>query len=123
MSKIAIVTGANQGLGYGVVQYLSECLGPDDIIYLTARSEERGKKSLSEIINAKAKVEFFQLDVTVSSSIEALSKMIKEKHGGIDIIVSNAAARISKENPQSEQVRNFINTNNHGSYALLKSLS
>lgn len=37
MAKVAIVTGANQGLGLALVRGLCRMLGADGIVYLTAR--------------------------------------------------------------------------------------
>ena len=46
MSRTALVTGTNQGLGFALVKALSEKLDPTDTIYLAARSEERGRAAL-----------------------------------------------------------------------------
>lgn len=122
MPKVALVTGANQGLGFALVKGLSERLDPQDTVYLAARSEERGRAAAGSLANTRAKVEVVQLDVTEPASIQALAAMIKERHCGIDIVASNAAARITKDRPQAEQVRAFVATNNHGSRALYVAL-
>jgi len=43
LSKIAIVTGANQGLGFALAEGLAPqlALAPADIVYLTGRSRQR----------------------------------------------------------------------------------
>jgi NAD(P)-dependent dehydrogenase (short-subunit alcohol dehydrogenase family) len=53
----------------------------------------------------------------------ALAEAIREWHGGIDIVISNAAARISADIPSSQQVSNFINTNNHGTFRMIKAFT
>ena len=123
MARTALVTGANQGLGFALVQDLANRLDPEDTVYLAARSKDRGRAAVEQIGDARAKVEFVQLDVTQATSITALAAQIAERHGGIDIVASNAAARITKDRPQAEQVRSFIATNNHGSRALLEALT
>ena len=121
MTKIALVTGANQGLGFALVKGLCEALGSDSIIYLTARNIDRGKAAKANIGNVAADLKVEQLDVTDEQSVAAMAEKIEQRHGGIDILISNAAARISREKTSEEQVRNFINTNNHGTYRVLKS--
>ena len=122
MSKVAVVTGGNQGLGLALVKGLANRLGPKDIVYLASRSEERGRETLHQLETPSAEVRIIQLDVTDRSSITALTAHLKSEHGGVDIVASNAAARISKDRPQAEQVRGFVATNNHGSCALYKAL-
>lgn len=45
---------------------------------------------------------------------------LKAQHGGVDIVISNAAARIAADSPAAQQVAQFIDTNNHGTYRMLK---
>ena len=45
MSRVALVTGANQGLGFALVDRLLEVLHREDRVYLTARSVERGMQA------------------------------------------------------------------------------
>ena len=119
--KIALVTGANQGLGYALVKELAAQLAPQDTVYLAARSKYRGEEAVHKLGDTSAKVNFVQLDVTKSHSIAALAKTLDEA-GGVDIVVSNAAARIVPSRPAREQVRTFIETNNHGSRNLFGAL-
>jgi carbonyl reductase 1 len=49
-----------------------------------------------------------------------LADAIGERHGGADILLSNAAARISPEVPGEQQVRTFVDTNNRGALRVIK---
>eukprot|EP01029_Cantina_marsupialis_P028414 TRINITY_DN776134_c0_g1_i1.p1 TRINITY_DN776134_c0_g1~~TRINITY_DN776134_c0_g1_i1.p1 ORF type:complete len:279 (+),score=83.99 TRINITY_DN776134_c0_g1_i1:347-1183(+) len=120
MSKVAVVTGANQGLGLSLVESLLENLDEGSIVYLTARSTIRGEAAIAALEQKGLKPCFHQLDICDIDSINRFAEFMKTNHGGIDIFISNAGARIDKEIPQSEQVKAFINTNNHGSYDVLK---
>lgn len=122
MPKTAIVTGANQGLGFALVKALASRLDPQDTVYLAARSESRGRAALGDLGETRAQARFAQLDVADQESIAALAGMLKSRHGGVDIVASNAAARISKEIPQPQQARGFVETNNHGSRNLFGAL-
>lgn len=119
MQKVAIVTGANQGLGYALVEGLCRTLGPEAIVYLTARDPDRGNEATNKLCAAGLRPIYHPLDVTDEESVEALASFVRSKHGGVDIVLSNAAARISKEVPQAAQVRTFIDTNNHGTYRVI----
>ncbi|MEM9241879.1 MAG: SDR family NAD(P)-dependent oxidoreductase [Pseudomonadota bacterium] len=122
MSTTALVTGANQGLGLALVKGLARRLGPDDVVYLSARSVERGRDACRDLGQTPADIRVIQLDVTDASSIAELTAHLKTEHGGIDVVASNAAARITKDRPQAEQVRDFVATNNHGSRDLFGAL-
>ena len=121
MGRIAVVTGANQGLGLALVRSLAAELGPDDGVYLTARDPAKGKAALDGLGSTRAQLAFEGLDVTEARSIADLADTLRDRHGGVDIVASNAAARITKDRSQAEQVRAFIETNNHGSRRLLES--
>ncbi len=118
MTKIALMTGGNQGLGLALVKALANRLAPQDVVYLASRSLQRGQEAADSLGKTQAQVQAIQLDVTAPDSIAALAAHLKAEHGGLDIVASNAAARISKDRPQAEQVRGFVATNNHGSRAL-----
>ncbi|MEM8947911.1 MAG: SDR family oxidoreductase [Pseudomonadota bacterium] len=72
--------------------------------------------------STRAQLKFERLNVTDEPSLNNLAYTLRDRHGGLDIVASNAAARITKERSQAEQVRTFIETNNHGSCRLLKRL-
>ncbi|TKG93978.1 SDR family NAD(P)-dependent oxidoreductase [Puteibacter caeruleilacunae] len=120
MNKVALITGANQGLGFGLVQKVSEIYGEGDFIYLGVRRTEAGEEALKNIKNTKANLEVIYIDVSKEETIEEVKSTIVKKHGGIDLILSNAAARISPTVPNSDQVENFVQTNNMGTYYMLK---
>ncbi len=55
--------------------------------------------------------------------MQAAAEAVRSRHGGIDIVIQNAAARITNDVPQSEQVEGFIDTNNHGTLRLLEAFT
>ncbi len=60
--------------------------------------------------------------MTDPASIAASATHPEAEHGHVDIVASNAAARIAKDAPQSGQVRGFVATNSHGSRELVGAL-
>ncbi len=119
MAKTALVTGANQGLGFALVKGLCAALGSDDTVYLTARDTVKGTAAVESLGRTAPQIRFERLDVTHEANVVALAESVRQRHGGIDIVISNAAARISVGVPPAEQVRNFIVTNNHGTTRML----
>lgn len=59
MNKIALVTGANRGIGFAVAKTLLE---KDYIVILTARSETSGKEALNKLGNP-SNLHFHTLDI------------------------------------------------------------
>lgn len=89
--KVYVVTGGNKGLGFAVCKQLCEMKQPDDTVYLTARNVSFGMYAQARLKEAGLEAEFFNLDILEKLYLEDFSKMIKEKHGGIDVLVNNAA--------------------------------
>jgi carbonyl reductase 1 len=65
------------------------------IYSFVARNEELGLKAVKQIQDsnnqAQDKLRFHQLDITNVESIRRLVDHIKEKYGGLDILINNAA--------------------------------
>jgi len=119
MNKVALVSGSNQGLGFALVEALCKNLGTDASVYLTARNPERGEKAIRQLRDRGLSPMFHLLDVTDTASVASFAETIRTQHGGVDIVISNAAARISRDVAQSEQVETFVNTNNHGTFRMI----
>ncbi|MCB0210392.1 MAG: SDR family NAD(P)-dependent oxidoreductase [Anaerolineae bacterium] len=120
MPNVAIVTGANQGLGLALVRNLCQTWGDQGIVYLTARDQQRGEAAVRQLQAEGLSPQFHVLDVTDDKSITAFAEFIEQQHGGVDVVISNAAARISPSIPPAQQVAPFIDTNNHGTYRIIK---
>jgi carbonyl reductase 1 len=118
--KVVVVTGSNTGLGYSLVKGLCTSFGENAVVYLTARDENRGRQAVERLHKLGLRPQFHLLDVTSDESVDHFSKHIKDLYGGVDILFHNAAARISPDLPQREQVETFINTNNLGTTRIIK---
>lgn len=110
VERVAIVTGANKGLGFSIVKGL--CARFEGIVYLTARNETLGLEAVKKLNTLGFKPEFHQLDVSDRASIVKLAKFIKEKHGGFDVLVNNAAIlEYSEVYPSYEAAKRNIDVN------------
>jgi carbonyl reductase 1 len=117
--RIALVTGANQGIGYALVEGLAARLGPDDLVLLTGRNPQRVADAASSI-HGTAKVEGRILDVSDAAAVEKLAAECAEQYGGVDIVISNAIAALTPDRPQAEQADEFIAVANGGADAVLR---
>ena len=85
--KIALITGANRGIGFETARQL----GQQGIkVLLGARNEEKGKSAAETLKNEGLDVEFILLDVDNGKTHESAAKTIEEKFGQLDILVNNA---------------------------------
>lgn len=116
--KTALVTGANQGLGLALVRGLARFFGSEGRIFLGARDVERGRNAVAGLAREGLGAKLLPLDVTDDASVRAAAEFIRSL-GGVDVLISNAAARITKDAPASAQVRTFVDTNNHGTYRII----
>ena len=119
MAKVAVVTGASQGLGLALVRGLCRRLGADGVVYLTARDRGRGERAAAALAAEGLSPRLEMLDVRDDASVTALAQTLGERHGGVDIVLSNAAARIFPQVPAEQQVRTFVDTNNHGTLRMI----
>ncbi|OQV13754.1 putative Carbonyl reductase [NADPH] 3 [Hypsibius exemplaris] len=88
-SRAALVTGANKGIGLEIVRQLSPKF--QGTVYLTARDVGRGQEAEKKLQGDGLKnVKFLQMDVNDKKSIEKARDFIKEKHGGLDVLINNA---------------------------------
>ncbi|CAD5170614.1 unnamed protein product [Musa acuminata subsp. malaccensis] len=86
---IAVVTGANKGIGLEVCRQLA--FNGVKVI-LTARDETKGMEALEKMRDSElSDIIFHQLDVTDASSIASLADFIRTQFGKLDILVNNAA--------------------------------
>jgi len=120
INRVAVVSGSNQGLGFALVEALCRTLGPSASVYLTARNNSRREEAIRQLRNRGLSPIDHPLDVTDDASVAGLAETIRTRHGGVDIVISNAAARISPKLSEAEQVALFVNTNNHGTYRMIR---
>ena len=88
-TRVALVTGANKGLGFAIVRDLCRRF-PGDVV-LTARDEARGRAAVQQLQAEGLSPRFHQLDITDLQSIHALRDFLRKEYGGLDVLVKNAA--------------------------------
>jgi NAD(P)-dependent dehydrogenase (short-subunit alcohol dehydrogenase family) len=84
VERIALVTGANQGVGLEVATKLA---ANGVTVYLGSRDPARGEAAAAGISTGATAI---QLDVTDLASIAGAAERIRAEHGRLDLLVSNA---------------------------------
>jgi len=83
---VAVVTGANKGIGYEIVRKLA---AGGMTVVLTARDEGRGLKACGDLHAENLKnVVFHKLDVANPDSVTEFVNWLTETYHGLDILVS-----------------------------------
>lgn len=123
MARIALVTGATQGLGLALVEGLAARLEPPDVVYLTGRSRERVTEACSVLAGGRADVQAEVLDVADSDSVSAAASLIAERHGGVDLVFSNAYRRVQPGDDPADVVADYVNVNNLGTTRVIRSFA
>ena len=85
--RIALVTGASQGIGRGIALALAKAGHP---VALAARNEGKLAEVQAEIVAAGGVAEVFPLDVSNEAALRAGAKAVLERFGTVGILVNNA---------------------------------
>jgi len=85
--KIAVVTGANRGIGFEISRQLAKS---GFHVVLTSRHTENGKRALRKLESEGLDVSYFHLDVTKEDQIHDLRHHLEHGHGRVDVLINNA---------------------------------
>ncbi|XP_068621367.1 carbonyl reductase [NADPH] 3-like [Battus philenor] len=117
-TRVAVVTGSNKGIGFAIVEGL--CRRFKGVVYLTSRDETRGRAAVAELNKRGLKPEYHQLDVVDRNSVARFGEHLKQQHGGIDILINNAAIANSVELYNSYEENKEIVEINYKSILLMQ---
>jgi NAD(P)-dependent dehydrogenase (short-subunit alcohol dehydrogenase family) len=86
-SKVALVTGANKGIGLETVRQLAQ---QGFIVLLGSRDEARGRQAAEELKADGLTVDPVKLDVTSDADRKTVAQLVAERFGRLDVLVNNA---------------------------------
>ena len=116
-TPLALVTGANRGIGKEVSRQLAE---RGYRVLLAGRSVDKAKSAAAELGNDKLIP--VQLDVADPQSIAALHERVQQEFGRLDVLINNAAINYDTWqraiNADLNMVRDTFETNVYGPWLL-----
>jgi NAD(P)-dependent dehydrogenase (short-subunit alcohol dehydrogenase family) len=86
--RIALVTGANKGIGYEIARQLGE---KGYHVLVGARKADAGKQAVGSLLAGGASAEFVAIDVSDRASIQKAAKTVAATFDHLDVLVNNAA--------------------------------
>ena len=123
--KVALVTGANKGIGFEICRQLGK---HGFTVVLAARDERKGTDAAARLKGEGLDVHSLVLDVTNPASAEAAARWLDERFGRIDVLVNNAgvgfefAAGTKPSQLKMETLRATYETNFFGVFAVTQHL-
>ena len=125
MTNIALITGANKGIGLATARLLGEA---GMTVLIGARNAERGEAAAKALAQDSLDASFLPLDVTDEASARAAASTVAAAHGRLDILINNAGiaigdgTRAAPSQTPLETVRTTFETNVFGVVAVTNAL-
>ena len=122
--QIALVTGANKGIGYGIAKHLG--LSGWQVI-IGARDEQRAEKAIDELRSAGVDVlGWVNIELRDLDGIERAAKEINDRYPDLSLLVNNAGIpgdmSVDSQHTEISVIRETLDVNFVGTFALTKAL-
>lgn len=121
--RIALVTGANKGIGLAIAR----ALGRDgQAIWLGSRDFQRGESAAKELRDAGINARALQLDVTDDTSVSGAAANVEGTAGKLDVLVNNAGLMFVPPSAIAEEsideIRQMFDTNLFGALRVTQAI-
>ncbi len=121
--RVALVSGANRGIGFEVARQLSE---RGMTVLLGARDMDKGLHAARRLTGAAGEVIAVPLDVTRQDQVDALARWIEITYGRLDVLVNNAGGHYDHDAHASDgdvqTARAALETHLFGSWRLTSAM-
>ena len=123
-NKIALVTGANKGIGFGIAKHLG--LSGWKVV-LGARNKERAEKAIGQLKAAGAEVlGWTNIELADLNGLEQAAKEVGERFPELSLLVNNAGIpgdmSVDSRHTEIDDIRKTLDVNFIGTFALTKAL-
>src|SRR5947199_2437958 len=113
--KIALITGANKGIGQEVARQLA---AKGFHVFVAARDAKAGRKAAEEIANKGGTATFLEIDVADNDSVTSAAREFSNVEDHLDVLVNNAGIIVDGDDAileiSDELFRNTLETNTLG---------
>ncbi|WP_068621341.1 SDR family oxidoreductase [Paenibacillus tuaregi] len=117
--KVALVTGANKGIGYEIAKQLGE---QGITVLVAARTQATADEVASELRGKGLDAVGVELEVTNSKHIAALTGWIGDTYGRLDILVNNAGIWAEASGYEGDAFRDTFEVNTFAPYYITEAL-
>ncbi|CBL44337.1 Putative oxidoreductase [gamma proteobacterium HdN1] len=113
--RIAVVTGANSGLGLETAQVLAK---KGATVILACRNAAKADDAMREIRQSvpNAKLEFVRLDLASQSSVKEAASELRQRYPVIDLLINNAGVMWLEEGRTEDGFERHLGTNHFGHF-------
>lgn len=114
--RMAVITGANTGLGYETAAALA---AKGAHVVLAVRNLDKGKDAARRIEQSTpgARIELQELDLTSLASVRAAAEQLKANHAAIDLLINNAGVMFTPKSTTRDGFELQFGTNHLGHFA------
>ena len=119
--RIAVVTGANSGLGLVIARELAR---EGALVVLACRNMEKGRAALADVAAAASgpEPELEELDLASLSSVRSFAERFKAGHDHLDLLINNAGVMAAPRRFTEDGFELHLGTNHLGHFALTNQL-
>ncbi len=101
--KVALVTGASRGVGAEIARLLAAA-GADVVV--NYRSKERRAREVADAVEAAGRaVLLVQADLVDTVALATMTNRVRERFGGLDVLILNASGGLERETPADYAMR------------------
>src|SRR6266480_6495173 len=119
--KIALVTGANKGIGREVAHQLA---AKGFHVFIGARNRSAGRKAADEIAKKGGEATFLEIDVSDNNSVAAAAREFAKASDHLDVLVNNAGIIVDGDDAileiNDELLRKTLETNALGALRVMR---
>ena len=119
--KVALVTGASDGIGFAIASAFAKC---GAVICFNGRSQEKNEKAIARYREEGIEAHGYVCDVSDENAVAEMVKQINEEVGVIDILVNNAGIikRIPMIEMSAEDFRKVVDVDLSAPFIMSKAV-